>query len=239
MSNPYLTNEPTEESLPPWDINPNHFNQIQLIVGWKTNDTMEDESQQHGSFWMDHSLDLPQQYRKQQRLDTGNSATHPIVPPTLQDHPVYYHPIGQYPPQLDLASALSQQMVQNPTPTLGIGITGDSGSNTCAHANCGKHFPSRAKLNDHARKENHRAFLCLCGSGFTRSDALTRHAKGHSPEQSAKFECPLCEKHDGEQAFKRRDNLRQHLVVVHRLEGGWLQFFTALDTPTSDFPLMP
>ncbi|KAK4213583.1 hypothetical protein QBC37DRAFT_422681 [Rhypophila decipiens] len=145
---------------------------------------------------------------------------------------------------MGLASALPQQIVQNPTPpTLGTEITGDSGSNTCAHTNCGMHFPSRAKLNDHARKEGHRAFRCHCGSAFTRSDALTRHAKGHSPKQSVQIRCHLCVTHKPDQVFNRRDNLRQHLEVWHRLEGSWLDLHTALEVDTAlvanNTPLFP
>jgi len=63
---------------------------------------------------------------------------------------------------------------------------------------------------------------CLCGTPFTRRDALERHIRvesgratqsmpvGNAPTVG-RYPCQLCDKHWGNNSFHRRDHLRQHL----------------------------
>ncbi|KAI8625893.1 hypothetical protein F5Y19DRAFT_449127, partial [Xylariaceae sp. FL1651] len=55
---------------------------------------------------------------------------------------------------------------------------------------------------------------CICGSKFTRPDALKRHIK--SKNKVAQYPCLLCDRHQGPKAFTRADHLTQHLRGVHK-----------------------
>jgi len=78
---------------------------------------------------------------------------------------------------------------------------------------------------------------CVCGEAFTRKSSLTRHIKTATTKElqllplapfpylapgpsSAGFECFLCTKYLGLNAFARRDNLRQHLRRSHKQSKG-------------------
>ncbi|KAK5653625.1 hypothetical protein OQA88_8655 [Cercophora sp. LCS_1] len=73
---------------------------------------------------------------------------------------------------------------------------------------------------------------CRCAKNFSRRDALTRHIKTANKKESrtstalprvaleldqSLFPCGMCDKHQGQSAFARRDHLRQHLRVFHKL----------------------
>ncbi|XDG03612.1 hypothetical protein ABKA04_003227 [Annulohypoxylon sp. FPYF3050] len=50
---------------------------------------------------------------------------------------------------------------------------------------------------------------CICGSRFSRLDALTRHIKSKSND-IPKYPCNDCDRHQGMNGFHRRDHLVQH-----------------------------
>jgi hypothetical protein len=56
---------------------------------------------------------------------------------------------------------------------------------------------------------------CLCGTSFSRTDALHRHIRTASRRdtigRSGQFPCLLCDNRRGSNSFSRRDHLRQHL----------------------------
>ncbi|KAK4215160.1 hypothetical protein QBC37DRAFT_419756 [Rhypophila decipiens] len=72
--------------------------------------------------------------------------------------------------------------------------------------------------------------VCLCGKPFSRPDALRRHIRTvhRTPTQAnptasgtsgpaGRYPCVCCERHRDANSFVRRDNLRQHLKVYHRM----------------------
>ncbi|KAK3369949.1 hypothetical protein B0H63DRAFT_514180 [Podospora didyma] len=73
---------------------------------------------------------------------------------------------------------------------------------------------------------------CICGKSFTRADSLRRHIQFASHRARATlafsvtsgtreaadlFPCVACDKHRGNESFTRRDHLRQHLRVYHKM----------------------
>lgn len=84
------------------------------------------------------------------------------------------------------------------------------------------------------KESSHRGLICLCGSGFTRSDALNRHIKSNSKD-APKYRCPRpgCKnRHPGRNGFHRKDNLLQHLTGYHNED----QEFTDRLFPTCPHP---
>ncbi|TLD29610.1 hypothetical protein E2P81_ATG05904 [Venturia nashicola] len=74
-------------------------------------------------------------------------------------------------------------------------------------------------LEAHAKAMNHRAFSCgfeNCSSSFGRRDLLLRHELTHTDETN--YPCPHCDKYSGENGFKRKDHLQQHLSNFHNKE---------------------
>ncbi|KAI0860023.1 hypothetical protein F4860DRAFT_233634 [Xylaria cubensis] len=84
-------------------------------------------------------------------------------------------------------------------------------------------FRNDNQLLEHGKNTGHRPYGCDCGKTFSRLYTLTRHLSSKSVASvtsrlGAKHSCPLCTKYDGENGFIRRDHLRQHLRVFHKLD---------------------
>ncbi|KAI6083037.1 hypothetical protein F4821DRAFT_263372 [Hypoxylon rubiginosum] len=82
--------------------------------------------------------------------------------------------------------------------------------------------PSQQASNLHGDRffdPNHttgKPYGCVCGAGFTRLDALKRHIATQSNDVSQWYPCDYCEGHRGEKAFRRYDDLIQHLKGPHK-----------------------
>lgn len=81
---------------------------------------------------------------------------------------------------------------------------------------CNTSFKSISDLGQHATKLQHGAFRCKCGQPFKRIDSLGRHLIKYQPG-ARQYSCQLCDRYEGEKAFTREDNLKQHLRVYHRV----------------------
>lgn len=81
---------------------------------------------------------------------------------------------------------------------------------------CNISFKSISELGQHATKLQHGAFKCKCGQPFKRLDSLGRHLIKYQPG-ARQYSCLLCDRYEGEKAFTREDNLKQHLRVYHRV----------------------
>ncbi|KAI1659463.1 hypothetical protein F4813DRAFT_353055 [Daldinia decipiens] len=91
------------------------------------------------------------------------------------------------------------------------------GALTCVDSTCYKTFGTNEQLRKHGEKEGHNAYGCICGTTFTRLDALNRHISSKS-RNAAQYLCEYCYAYQGENAFSRRDHLTQHLKVYHRID---------------------
>lgn len=81
---------------------------------------------------------------------------------------------------------------------------------------CNDSFKSISELGHHATELQHDAFRCKCGQPFKRLDSLERHRIKYEPG-ARQYSCQLCDRYEGEKAFTREDNLKQHLRVYHRV----------------------
>ncbi|XXH01936.1 hypothetical protein Hte_008299 [Hypoxylon texense] len=63
----------------------------------------------------------------------------------------------------------------------------------------------------------HKPYGCVCGTKFTRLDALNRHITSQSSHMP-QFPCDYCYNRQGENAFRRYDDLVQHLKGYHKIE---------------------
>lgn len=81
---------------------------------------------------------------------------------------------------------------------------------------CNDSFKSISELGHHATELQHDAFKCKCGQPFKRLDSLERHKIKYQPG-ARQYSCQLCDRYEGEKAFTREDNLKQHLRVYHRV----------------------
>ncbi|KAH7132201.1 hypothetical protein B0J11DRAFT_521071 [Dendryphion nanum] len=95
-----------------------------------------------------------------------------------------------------------------------------------AHANvytcnfCQKHFSSQYRLSYHVERSGHAAIHCHhdgCGRVFSRADTYQRHLRTHQKD-AQRFPCTYCKKYRGENGFKRKDHLRQHVRNYHHIE---------------------
>ncbi|KAF0328140.1 amp-binding enzyme protein [Colletotrichum asianum] len=84
-------------------------------------------------------------------------------------------------------------------------------------AECKEVFNSKAKLQQHANEAQHSPFACVCGRKFARLDVLNRHLDSLGNEMP-KYPCSFCKKHRGNNGFKRRDHLVQHIRGYHKFE---------------------
>lgn len=94
----------------------------------------------------------------------------------------------------------------------GDSLDSDSGMYDCPQ--CSESFNRVFELEEHAKKSNHKPFLChQCEQTFSRRDAWTRHRQLH--QSRGRYPCTKCDKYNGMNAFKRRDHLKKHLLAVH------------------------
>ncbi|KAL1858018.1 hypothetical protein Daus18300_010130 [Diaporthe australafricana] len=70
-------------------------------------------------------------------------------------------------------------------------------------------FTRNNQLEQHASEHDHKAYLCICGKGYTRLSALRRHTK--ETTQARKHQCPRCN-----YEFKRPGHVEQHLRLIHK-----------------------
>lgn len=78
----------------------------------------------------------------------------------------------------------------------------------CCEA-CSASFPTNHQLERHASKSKHKAYLCTCRKGFTKSSALRRHIQEST--QAREHKCPLCD-----HKCKRPGHVEQHLRLIHK-----------------------
>ncbi|RAL65918.1 hypothetical protein DID88_005580 [Monilinia fructigena] len=85
---------------------------------------------------------------------------------------------------------------------------------------CGDLFENMTQLDSHGTLEGHFAYLCLypdCGSMAGRIGDLIRHQACHK-SNVARHPCPHCRTYRGNNGFKRKDHLRQHISNYHKIE---------------------
>ncbi|CAG8960729.1 hypothetical protein HYFRA_00002265 [Hymenoscyphus fraxineus] len=84
--------------------------------------------------------------------------------------------------------------------------------NTCS--SCYTVFGSNTSLQDHSKQSGHSSYKCTCGSGFSRIDSLNRHIRDFLP---GIYACTFCTRHVGNNAFRRKYHLIQHLKGYHKM----------------------
>ncbi|KAF2098172.1 hypothetical protein NA57DRAFT_57338 [Rhizodiscina lignyota] len=73
-------------------------------------------------------------------------------------------------------------------------------------------------LNDNSSSDSQAQFACTepgCDRTYHLASSLSRHRATHT---SRRFPCKYCRKYQGEDAFKRKDHLRQHIQRCHGVE---------------------
>ncbi|KAI0186055.1 hypothetical protein EV127DRAFT_484565 [Xylaria flabelliformis] len=88
---------------------------------------------------------------------------------------------------------------------------------------CAAVFQTNDKLWKHGKDVGHRPYGCDCGETFSKLSSVKRHLSSRkvasvTSSVGPRHPCPLCTKYDGENGFNRRDHLRQHLRVFHKLD---------------------
>jgi hypothetical protein len=81
---------------------------------------------------------------------------------------------------------------------------------------------SQYELALHASSSGHASFACEhedCEGKFARVDTYYRHAKTHK-EDAKRYPCKYCKKYRGENGFKRKDHLTQHIRNYHHIDEG-------------------
>ncbi|KAL0940672.1 CROL alpha [Colletotrichum truncatum] len=82
---------------------------------------------------------------------------------------------------------------------------------------CMESFPYKAGLERHANEAQHSPFACVCGKKFARLDVLNRHLDSLGNDMP-KYPCQFCKRHRGNNGFRRRDHLLQHIRGYHKFE---------------------
>ncbi|CAJ2510736.1 Uu.00g063610.m01.CDS01 [Anthostomella pinea] len=82
---------------------------------------------------------------------------------------------------------------------------------------CSWPFSTNGELRKHGKQKGHSPYGCTCGQKFTRHDTLKRHISENSAN-ALQYPCHYCDRHTGDQAFKRADHLTQHLRVYHHVD---------------------
>jgi uncharacterized Zn-finger protein len=158
------------------------------------------------------------------------SPFHPSNVPPLEDNlDSYMHDVTRdrqnipRDPSMNLIplnfSELLQRRMENGE---SVGRPESTNSNECTlpHecAECGARFPDYAALDRHAHETGDLIYKCChsgCDSRYNRRDTFLRHLGTHA--NTARFECPYCQKHNDPKAFKRKDHLRQHIRYFHNV----------------------
>ncbi|OTB01347.1 hypothetical protein M426DRAFT_220079 [Hypoxylon sp. CI-4A] len=78
-------------------------------------------------------------------------------------------------------------------------------------------FETNDQLRKHGEQMKHHPYGCTCGRNFTRLDALNRHITSEALN-APQFPCEYCYARQGENGFRRRDHLVQHLKHYHKIE---------------------
>ncbi|KAH6680294.1 hypothetical protein B0J14DRAFT_578303 [Halenospora varia] len=87
-------------------------------------------------------------------------------------------------------------------------------------AECNEPFESRNLLDQHGTDSLHAAYKCQfpdCNSETTNHRDLHRHQLSHT-SNVPRHSCPHCRKYRGENGFKRKDHLRQHIRNYHHID---------------------
>ncbi|KAI0418446.1 hypothetical protein F5X98DRAFT_373920 [Xylaria grammica] len=61
-------------------------------------------------------------------------------------------------------------------------------------------------------------FKCHCGKTFKSLFTLKRHIKGSNKDLIPQYPCSECPAYQGKNGFKRKDNLKQHLMFFHKYD---------------------
>ncbi|KAF7889969.1 uncharacterized protein EAF02_002384 [Botrytis sinoallii] len=85
---------------------------------------------------------------------------------------------------------------------------------------CGGVFKNMGHLDHHAYRSGHSAYICRypdCESTAGRLSDLIRHQARHE-EDVPRHPCPHCSTYRGNDGFKRKDHLKQHIGNYHKIE---------------------
>ncbi|PQE05908.1 AMP-binding enzyme protein [Rutstroemia sp. NJR-2017a BVV2] len=89
---------------------------------------------------------------------------------------------------------------------------------TCAE--CGDENISRPQLDYHGSGHGHSAYICRypnCDSTAAQFADLVRHQACHKKDVP-RYPCPHCRSYRGNNGFKRKDHLQQHIRGYHKIE---------------------
>ncbi|KAL7627308.1 hypothetical protein AAE478_001499 [Parahypoxylon ruwenzoriense] len=81
---------------------------------------------------------------------------------------------------------------------------------------CTESFANNNQLRAHGLQNAHQPYGCICGTRFTRLDALSRHISSQS-SAAPQYPCDYCNNHRREKAFRRLDDLVQHMKGYHKI----------------------
>ncbi|KAF7898192.1 hypothetical protein EAF00_004638 [Botryotinia globosa] len=85
---------------------------------------------------------------------------------------------------------------------------------------CGDLFDNTTSLDNHAHNSGHAAYFCRypdCESTAGRISDLIRHQTCHNKDVP-RHPCPHCSTYRGNNGFKRKDHLKQHIRNYHKIE---------------------
>jgi general transcription factor IIIA len=86
-------------------------------------------------------------------------------------------------------------------------------------AQCGLLFDTTVLLDEHGGETMHNAYVCQypgCKSESTRFNDLIRHQLTHM-KNSPRHSCPHCHTYRGNNGFRRKDHLQQHIRNYHHI----------------------
>ncbi|KAF5876979.1 putative zinc finger x-linked protein [Botrytis fragariae] len=98
------------------------------------------------------------------------------------------------------------------------------GAKRLACHQCEDLFENTVRLDSHARRSGHSAYICRypdCESTAGRISDLIRHQACHKKD-APRHPCPHCRTYRGNNGFKRKDHLRQHIRNYHKIESNYI-----------------